>query len=377
LRAAEQARAGGRFGLDTEFLRERTFRARLCLVQVATSDEVYVFDPLTDIDLLPIGKLVADPGIEVIVHAGRQDFELFVESFGSIPANVFDVQIAAGFAGLGASLPYGRLAEEVGGQVKKGESYTDWCKRPLTPAQLTYAADDVRYLLSIADALKQRLEALGRLRWVREEMVVLESEGTYLFDPEEAWRRVSGKGALTGRQAAVLRELAAWRERVAEQRNTPRGWVIKDPTLIELARRSPADVAGLKSIRGLNAKEAERSGRGMLAAINRGRVAPALDAPPATPRPALARARMLSGLADAIVRARCEGAGIAAELVATRGELEAILAAQFAGTLDDSVYRLLRGWRRELAGQAVMDLAAGKIAVRVVDHPPYIEEVAT
>ena len=376
LRAADEARSAGRFGIDTEFLRERTFRARLCLVQVATPNNIYLFDPLAGIDLSPLGNVLADPQIQVLVHAGRQDFELFVERFGSIPANVFDIQIAAGFTGYGASLPYGRLVEETtGGHVRKGEAYTDWCRRPLTSAQLTYAADDVRYLIPVADALTAKLESLGRFGWIREEMSSLESPDTYSSDPGVAWRRVSGRGVLTGRQTAVLKEVARWREKVAERRDTPRGWVIKDPTLIEIARRAPSDVAGLKGIRGLNAKEAERSAKEIIAAVQRGREAPPIPPPPGPPRGAIARVRMVSGLADAIVRARCEAAEIASELVATRADLEALLAAAFSGTAEPQNHRLLRGWRRELAGQAVVDLAKGRIGLRVVNRPPYVEEV--
>jgi ribonuclease D len=377
VQAAEEARSAGRFGMDTEFLRERTFRARLCLVQVSTPDSIYLLDPLEGIDMTPLAKLIADPDVLVVVHAGRQDFELFVERFGTVPANVFDIQMAAGFAGYGASLPYGRLVEETtGGQARKGEAYTDWCRRPLTTAQLTYAADDVRYLLPVADALEARLESLGRFGWIREEMSALERAETYSSDPTEVWKRVSGRGVLTGRQTAVLKEVARWREGVAERRDTPRGWVVKDPTLIEIARRAPADVAGLKGIRGLNTKEAERSGRDILAAVKQGRAAPPIPPPPGLPRGAIARVRMVSGLADAIVRARCEAAEIASELVATRADLENLLAGVFSGTLEPERYRLLRGWRRELVGQAIVDLAAGRIAVRVVDRPPYVEEVA-
>ena len=362
--------------MDTEFLRERTFRARLCLVQIATPDNIYLFDPLAGLDLSPLANLLADPDVQVVVHAGRQDFELFVERFGTVPANVFDIQMAAGFAGYGASLPYGRLVEETtGGHARKGEAYTDWCRRPLTTSQLTYAADDVRYLIAVADALSARLESLGRFEWIRQEMSTLESPDTYSSNPGEAWRRVSGRGVLTGRQTAVLKEVAHWRERVAERRDTPRGWVLKDPTLIEIARRAPSDVEGLKGIRGLNAKEAERSGRDILAAVQRGREAPPIPPPPGPPRGAIARIRMVSGLADAIVRARCQAAEIASELVATRADLDALLSAVFSGAAEPENHRLLRGWRRELVGQAVVDLASGRIGLRVVDRPPYVEEV--
>jgi ribonuclease D len=376
LEVAADARGHGRVALDTEFLRERTYRARLCLVQIATPAAVYLIDPLDGLDFRPIAEIVEDGGIEIVVHAGRQDFELFVERYGTLPSAVFDVQLAAGFVGLGASLPYGRLVEEtVGAQLVKGESYTDWCRRPLTTAQLSYAADDVRYLFGVADRIRERLAELGRSTWVDEEMRMFEDAAVYSTDPAEAYRRVSGRGGLSGRQMAVLREVAMWREEIAARRDIPRGWVVKDPTLVELARKAPASSGALKGIRGMNSKEAERSSHEIVAAIRRGTEASPLKQPPSPPRAALARARMLSGLADAIVRARCEHNEIAPELVATRSELEALLVDSFKREPDPGRHRLLQGWRRELAGDAVLALAWGRLAVRVIEDPPYVEEV--
>lgn len=377
-RVAEGGRAAGRIGLDTEFLREKTYRARLCLVQVATPESIAVIDPLR-LDVSQVAGLVADPGVEVVVHAGKQDFEILHDHFGVLPGNVFDVQIAAGFAGYGASLPYGRLVESVvGATLSKGESYTDWCRRPLTAAQLQYAADDVRFLLPLADRLKHRLGELARTVWAREEMRPMEEPGSYGIDPERAWRRVPGKGALTGRQTAVLKEVAAWRERAASRRDLPRGWLVKDPTLVEIARKQPRNLSSLKSIRGLNAREAERSGRDIIASVERAQASPGIDqGAKMLPREVVARAKMLSGLVDAIVRARCDRARVATELVSNRAEMESLLTEIFSGTLDESRHRLLQGWRRDLAGDSVMALVQGRIAVRAIDSPPYVEEVAT
>ena len=376
--ALDGARGSGRLALDTEFLRERTYRSRLCLVQIATPESLSLIDPLAEVDLAPVAELVAEPSVEVVVHAGRQDFELFYERFGALPANVFDVQIAAGFVGHGASLPYARVVEIVlGRKLIKGESYSDWCRRPLTEAQLRYAADDVAWLLEVADRLKRELLERERLEWAREEMKGLEDKGTYEVDPGESWRRVGGRGSLSSSKLAVLREVARWREETAMRRDLPRGWVVKDPTLIEIARRGPRDLAGLRAIRGLNPAEAGRSGAELLAAVAKGARSRPPEEPGSLPRWAQVRARMLSGLADAIVRARSERAQVATELVATRGELESLLADVVTGSLDEdgSKHRLLQGWRRELAGGAVLNLARGRIAVRASDRPPYIEEV--
>jgi ribonuclease D len=375
--AVESARGAGAIGLDTEFMRERTYRARLCLVQIATFDHVFLIDLLEGSRLRGVADLIADESVEVVVHAGKQDLELFHEIYGVVPKRIFDVQLAAGFAGYGASLPYGRLVEgALGVTLDKGESYTDWCRRPLTEAQLRYAGDDVRYLLGIAQRLKERLQELGRLGWVEQEMRSLEDPDAYGINPDEAWRKVGGRGTLSGRQVAVLKEVARWREEAAARRNLPRGWVIKDPTLVEIARRRPSSIGELRAIRGMNVKETERSGKEILAAVEQGRRAPAIESPRTAARALQMRARMMAGLADAVVRARCEQAGIASELVSTRSELEAVLIEVFEGLRDGTNHRLLTGWRRDLAGQAVVELARGRIAVKGVERPPYVEEVA-
>ena len=371
----EAARGAGQIGLDTEFMREKTYRAQLCLIQVAAGDEIFIVDPL-EVDPAPVAELVGDPSIEVLLHAAKQDLELFHDLYGVVPTKVFDVQAAAGFAGYGASLAYGRLVEAtLGVALEKGESYTDWCRRPLTEKQLTYAADDVRYLSGIAERLKDELSKGNRLEWAIGEMASLEDPSAYAFEPGNAWVRVKGRGSLSGRQLAVLRELAAWREEEASRRDIPRGWVIKDPTLIELARRSPTSPGQLRDIRGLGSKEAERSGGAIADAVRRGRDAASIKVSKAPARSAQERARMISGLADAVVRSRCEAAGVATELVVTRSEVEAVLLDVFSGSLDDNGHRVLQGWRRELVGDAILGLIGGKIAVKAIDKPPYVQEV--
>ena len=374
---AAEGKAAGEIGLDTEFMRERTYRARLCLVQISTPDSIYIVDPLEVEDLSPLASLIGDPGIEVVVHAGRQDLEIFFERYDVVPARIYDIQLAAAFAGLGASLPYGRLVEELTGtKLKKGESYSDWCRRPLSGEQMTYAADDVRYLLPAARELKTRLVAQGRDTWVVEELAALENREAFEMNLDEAYMRVGGRGSLSGRQMSVLREMAKWRESEAQRRDVPRGWIVKDPTLIEIARRSPTTIGALSKIRGLNAREAERYGKGMLAAIEKGAGGEEIRSPKAPPRGAQVRARVLSGPCDAIVRSRCEAANIATELVSTRGELEALLADISAGVSDLSRHRMMRGWRRELAGDHVVAFARGDVTLRATEHAPYIEEVA-
>ncbi|HEU0167217.1 MAG TPA: ribonuclease D [Chloroflexota bacterium] len=370
----DDVRACGRMGLDTEFLREKTYFARLCLAQVSTVGHVYLVDPVNGLDVGPLAELLAETSIEVVVHAGWQDLQLFYQLSGVVPANVFDVQLAAGFAGYSASLGYGKLVQDVlGVTLEKGEAYSDWCRRPLTDRQLDYAADDVRYLLPAADRLKQQLAELGRQRWLADEMRSLEAADTYAPD-EEVWRKVSGQGALSPRQTAVLRELARWREEAAAQRDLPRGWLVKDVTLLEIARRAPSSLAELKAIRGLEPREAERWGAAILATVEKGKHAPAVERAPVPSKTIQNRARMISGLCDALLRARAEQAGIAPELVYARADLDALLFAVLAKR-ETGATRLMQGWRRELAGEPVVALASGRCALHVVDTPPYIVEV--
>ncbi|MEA2486961.1 MAG: ribonuclease [Actinomycetota bacterium] len=377
-RALDLAASDGRLALDTEFMRERTYRARLCLVQIAAADEVAVVDPLEDVDLRPLAQALSDPGIRIIVHAGKQDLEIFHDMFEVVPTNVFDVQIAAAFAGLGSSLPYARVVESLTGTtLVKGESYTEWCQRPLTDSQLTYAADDVRYLPAVADALDAKLAELGRTQWVAEEMRALEDEDSYGANPTGAWKRVSGRGSLSSAQLAVLRELAAWREEAARERDLPRGWIVKDPTLVELARRSPKAADQLQKIRGLSQGEIGRSGSAIVQAIARGKKAAPVERTAMPPRSIQVRTRAIAGLADAVLRARCERAGIAPESVATRAELEALIADAITGKEDPKAHPLLTGWRRELAGLAIVAVARGKMMVKATDNPPFIEEIET
>lgn len=345
-------------------------------MQIASAGDIWLIDPVEGLDLAPVAELLADDRVEIVVHAGKQDLEIFHARYGIVPSRIFDVQLAAGFAGYGANLPYGRLVEAVvGARLTKGESYTDWCRRPLTDAQVSYAADDVRYLLGIAARLRDVIARMGRTAWVEEEMRSLSEEGSYRLDLDEIYRKVGGRGTLSGRQMAILREVARWREEEAEAKDIPRGWVVKDPTLVEIARRAPETLGALTRVRGMNDKMAERSGAAIIDAVRRGKGAAAVETERAPSRQIQARARMLSGLADAVVRARCEREEVATELVATRGELEAVLADVLEGSAEGRGHRLLAGWRRDLAGEAVLALAEGRIAVKASDSPPFVEEI--
>jgi ribonuclease D len=367
--AAVAARSAGRFGIDTEFMSEGRYRALLCLVQIAVDDpqggepRILLIDALADVEVSPLAELLADPAIEVILHAGRQDVAILRRAWHTELTNVFDTQIAAGFAGASAQAGYGNLLGSLLGQrVGKTASYTRWDTRPLTAEQLGYAAEDVAHLLQLSDEIQRRLEGSGRLEWAREECRRLES-ATDERDPETAWERLPRVGQLDPRSRVMARELAAWRERTASDADRPVGSIVADPALVELAKRRPASLGAMEQIRGLHPPTIKRRGQAILEAIARGR-----DAPPIPRDEARARSEPgdapLIALAEALLRARALDAGLAYELIASRAELEQIVGAARRSEPEPDV-RTLCGWRRELVGDDLRDLLAGRSAVSV------------
>ena len=356
---ADRARAAGRLGLDTEFLPEGRYRPLLCLVQVVVDDDVWVLDPLAGFDPAPLAGVLADPAVELVLHAGRQDIAILRREWGTEVVNVFDTQVAAGFAGFSAQAGYNGLLHDVlKVRLPKTASFTRWDARPLTDEQLRYARGDVEHLLPLADDIRRRLEASGRLEWAQEECraIALASDER---DPDEVWRRLPRVNGLDARSRAVARELAAWRERTAERENRPVGAVVRDPTVVELAKRTPASRKELAQIRGVNPDVVRRRGDDMLAAIERGRAAEPLRLDEAERLATEPQDGPVIALAEALVRARAQEAGLAYELIAARADLAPIVAAARRGEREPDV-RTLRGWRRELVGAELLELLAGR-----------------
>ncbi|HEX5557853.1 MAG TPA: ribonuclease D [Gaiellales bacterium] len=371
----DQARAEGTCAVDTEFVWERTYAPALCLVQLATAERLAVIDPLAGAPLDPVAELMADPAVEKVMHAPSGDLAAFVLHHDVRPRNVFDTQVAAGFAGYGGSPSLERLLDQaVGVHLRHDEGFTDWSRRPLTPTQIEYAADDVRYLLDAARALRARLAGQGRDAWVDEEMAQRYGDGaTLVQDPDLAWRRVSGRGRLRGEQISALAAAAAWREREARRRDLPASWLIKDATLIEIARRRPRTPRDAESIRGLQLRKGAQLD-GLLAAVAAAGPPPSGASDGDLPGEVRRRVRVVLPLASAVLQARCAEAGVASELVATRAELEALIAGQAMGA--DGGHPLLSGWRRELAGESLLALLRGEIALRVLPRAPHVAEQA-
>ena len=367
---ADRARGEGRLALDTEFVWERTYSPVPCLLQLATADRLAVLDPLEDVDVGPIAELVGDPAVQLVMHAPAGDLLLFATRYGVRATNVFDTQLAAGFVGHGISMAYDRLVERVAGvTLTHNETFSDWSRRPLTEAQIAYASDDVRYLFAVADALVEKLDEMGRRSWAEDEITRRYGpEATIEPDPQRAYLKVARRGRLSGRQLAALRAVAAWREEEARTRDLPPGWVLKDPSVVEVARRNPQDVAALGRLRGLGNLSAS-AGQRLLDALARA----ADSEPPRAARelpPGLARrVAAASALGAVLVRARCEGAHIAPELVATRAELESFVEAMASGQEE---HALLAGWRRELVGAELRELVQGNVALALDPQVPYV-----
>jgi ribonuclease D len=366
----ERAAAAGRFGVDTEFMSEGRYRPLLCLAQVVVDGaddgdpHIALIDTLRgDPDLAPLAALLADPDVQVIVHAGRQDVAILRRAWSTDVRNVFDTQVAAGFAGASAQSGYGNLlGAMLGRRVGKTASYTRWDARPLTPEQLHYAAEDVAHLLELADEIQRRLCESDRLEWAKEECRRLES-ATEERDPEAVWERLPRVRQLDPRSRAVARAVAAWRERTAADEDRPVGSVLADPTLVEIAKRHPGDLERLAQIRGMHRSVLRRRGPAILDAVERGLAGPPIPRERAREHAEAADLPLIV-LAEALLRARALEAGLAYELIASRAELELIVGAARRGEPEPQV-RTLTGWRDQLVGRDLRDLLAGRSTLAV------------
>ena len=368
-------RQAGRFALDFEFLWERTYKPIPCLAQLATDTTVWLIDPIAGAPLEPLVAILEDPAIETLMHAPSADLTLMALHYGVQPTNILDVQLIAGFVGLGAGQSLGTLLERgLGLHLAKAESYSDWSRRPLNDAQLDYAADDVRHLMALRDHLEEQARGMGRWDWVLEEhRLRYGPDARFVTDPDDAWRKLKGQGRLSGKERNVLGELAAWREREALRRDRPPSWILADRLVIDIAKRKPTNREGLSRVRGLDEKMRDHEATELLQAVARGMQAPLKDAP-APMRPDLAqRLSVLGALGQLLVGVRADAVGLAAPLIATRDDVESFLAARLTG--DGASHPLGSGWRKELAGDALAALADGRLAIAPSPEPPYLIEI--
>jgi ribonuclease D len=332
--------------LDTEFLRERTYRAQLCLLQLAVPGEALCVDPLADLDLDALKPVLASDATPKILHAARQDLEVLWPVFGAV-APVFDTQVAAALTGLPAQIGYSDLVRRLlGVDLPKGQTRTDWSKRPLSAAQLTYAIDDVVHLGALREQLLEQLDKLGRIAWLDEELADLARVDRLFIDPEKAWERLRWNGELDADRMRLLQRLAAWRERRAVEKDRPRSWILDDAGLRALVLQVPRTPAELAMISELAPGFVERSGAAILREITAAEMPAQLPPPAPRTRPDPQLAAQVKRLAT-IVQKRATELGLASEVLATRRDLESIA----RGASDAEV---LTGWRGEAVGRELL-----------------------
>jgi ribonuclease D len=343
--------------VDTEFHREKTYYPELCLIQVANESIIACIDPYAIQDLTPIFDLFYEEYMTLVFHAARQDLELFFMQREVLPPHIFDTQLAASVLGYGDQIGYGNLVKQcLNVELDKSQSRTDWRQRPLSEAQIHYAADDVRYLRELYPLLLTQLEEKSRLDWLTEDFDVLSAPKTYQENPEQVWQRVKGAGRLKPKQLAVLSQLAKWREQLAIKNNKPRRWILKDDALLDLSRISPDSVNKLKSIRSLEQREIDRHGKNIIEQIELGKQLPKEQ------WPSIKRLEPLTNQQDALVdtlmglmRKLCADHNIAPAAVATRKEVEALVR--------EDATPLKQGWRHQLVGHILEQFIHGEVTL--------------
>ncbi|RJF86937.1 ribonuclease D [Oleomonas cavernae] len=356
----ERLREADYVTVDTEFLRDNSYWPKLCLVQVAGPNEAAIIDPLAPlIDLSPLFDLMADHNVLKVFHAARQDIEIFLKLSGRIPEPLFDTQVAAMVCGYGDSVSYETLVAKIArAGLDKSSRFTDWSRRPLTDRQLQYAIGDVTFLRKVYDTLYAELEKSGRIDWLDEEMAILMDPATYIIEPDEAYQRI--KTRTTNRRfLGVLREIAAWRETEARARDLPRGRLLKDDALLEVAAHPPASIDDMKQSRGVPKGFADgKLGPSLLEAVLRGLNCPEDLLPVAEQVTEAPRGvGPLVELLKVMLKLQCEDHGVAQKLVANTADLE-----QIAGS-DEADVPALHGWRRQIFGDAALALKHGRVAL--------------
>ncbi len=346
--------------VDTEFLREKTFWPRLCLVQIAGPEDELIIDPLAPgMDLSALYDLMANTAVLKVFHAARQDVEIFHHDGGVIPRPMFDTQVAAMVCGFGDSVGYDTLARKISKvHIDKSSRFSDWSVRPLSERQLKYAMQDVTHLRGVYEWLARELHKNGREAWLSEEMATLTDPKTYVTDPREAWLRIKTRGG-NRRFLGVLREITAWRETEAQARDLPRNRVIRDEALLEIAAHPPHSLAEMGKMRAVTSGFAEgKLGGSLLAAIRLGLETPDADLPPLPDRDAPGPSTGGTvELLKVLLKIKCEQAGVASKLVASSADLDRI------ASDDDADVPAMHGWRRELFGLAALDLKHGRLAI--------------
>ncbi|MCB1773111.1 MAG: ribonuclease D [Gammaproteobacteria bacterium] len=354
--------------LDTEFIREKTYYPKLCLLQVCNGDVAACVDPLALEDLTPLLDIIYDGSMLKVLHAARQDLEIFLHDYKRLPMPVFDTQPAAALLGHGDQIGYANLVKQMlDVDLPKDQSRTDWSRRPLDDQQQRYALDDVIYLGQLYLHMRGHLFDRERLQWLAADFATLADPQTYYPKPDDMWQRTKGRQALRGRQLAVLQRLASWRETRARERDLPRKWILKDDILIELCRRMPRDATGLSKIRGLEPGQIRREGDNLIRMINEAASSPREDWPTdkSRPKPLLPQQEALVDLLNAALRLIADQHQLSPMAIASRKEIEKLVRGDSDSVLDD-------GWRRSLAGDTLRAIIAGDYTLTIRDGLPQL-----
>lgn len=364
-RLCAELRQADWIAFDTEFVPEYTFAPILCLVQVMAGDRLAAIDPFAVGDLTPFWQAVLRPGVEVILHAGKEELNFCFSQAGRLPDRVFDVQLAAGLVGLGYPLSHGNLVQRVlGQQCRTTETRTDWRRRPLSDEQVVYALDDVRHLRGLRDKITGMLAEMDRASWYQDEsadmLAAIRSR-----DEGQRWRRLSGSGSLTGRGLAVLREIAIWRDKRAKQLDKPPRWILRDDLVAELAKRQPTSLRELQNTRGLERIGDVPWARDLLDAIKKGQEVPDDELPERVVRRETPDEQMVQKLVSAGLLHFTQGQQVATSLVGNNEDLRDLMDWRAAGCDPELAPRLARGWRMDVCGRKLVDLLGGKVNVRV------------
>lgn len=357
----EQIKKESWLALDTEFLREKTYYPKFCLLQIATPEWVACVDPIALPNLDQLFEAIYNPDIVKVFHSCRQDLEIFFQATGKLPAPVFDTQVAAPLLGFQDNPGYAMLVSSfLGINLNKAHTRADWSKRPLTPSEIEYAADDVIYLCKIYQIMVEKLTELGRIDWLIQDFADLSNPEHYRVDPEKAWFRVKGKNKLTGKQLSIIQSLAAWRERIAQAEDRPKSWLLRDELLFDLAKLQPENVQELARVRGINERSVNRYGKELCQLITEAKNRP--------PQPLNDKDRSakktqqqeaILDILTALVRVRAEENALNPSILATRKDLEDLL------LNDDDELPLLHGWRYSMAGKELVGLIKGELLLGI------------
>lgn len=345
--------------LDTEFLRERTYYAKLCLIQVEAEEHRACIDPLAIGDLSSFFEILANPQVIKVLHAAHQDLEILMQLTGNVPTPIFDTQVAASVLGIGDQMGYARLIEQMlGVSLSKTQSRTDWSRRPLKPAQLEYAIDDVRYLAKVYPMMMQQLETQQRVTWLDNDFNKATDPNTYAINERQRWKKIRGNQVLKRPQLAILRELAAWREERAEQSDRPRKWIISDDVLLDLARQQPSSSKQINEIRGINGERTNKYHSNWLELIQKGKNCPETEWPelPRSKKPTPTQNTLID-LLMIVIQIQAKKHNITPAVIATRKQVANMVQAGKSKLSDD--------WRGKLVNQEFADIISGQLSIGV------------